>query len=130
MKNILFILIAGLTLSAQAELVHRYKFHGDVRDAEEMANGSATWDATHLEAPVFTKDIPKGRVKGGATKSIELGMNDGTKKSGFQLSSWVLRSAKGNSPSVWKQQNPRPSAGAFFRPDYTRKKSCRSCRSR
>lgn len=96
MKTLLTAAIVGLTLSAQGELVHRYKFHGNLRDSKGDFSGTATWDTTHLEAPEYSKEIPKGRVKGGATKSIELGMNDGTKKSGFQLSTYVLRSAKGS----------------------------------
>ena len=95
-KRLAFIILAGLTISAQGELVHRYKFNGNLEDSKGGFSGTATWDTTYLEAPVYTKDIPKGRVKGGGTKSIELGMNKGTKKSGFQLSTYVLRSGKGS----------------------------------
>lgn len=95
-NRLLAVLLCLMACNVQAELVHRYKFKGDVEDSKGDFDGIPTLDATYLEEPVYTKEIPDGRVTGGATKSIELGMSDGTKKSGFLLPSWVLRFDKGS----------------------------------
>jgi len=81
-------LITGLALGASAELTYRFKFDGSV--------SGSTVDGTYTEKPQYTADVPAG---GQLASSIEVGMNAGLKKSGFQLSSTVI--ANQGSISLW-----------------------------
>jgi hypothetical protein len=76
-----FIVAVGIS---QADLVHRYEFNGGVTDSVGSFNGTATGNTDNLEAPNFGTVTPGGAS--GPTQSIEFGMSDGTKKSGFTLS--------------------------------------------
>ncbi|VGO21995.1 LamG-like jellyroll fold domain-containing protein [Pontiella sulfatireligans] len=83
-------LLTGLALFSEGGITtvsHRYLFDGDVTDSVGALHGTATTNSTYLEAPQFINDIPAGTVAGAPTQSIEFGMNNGSKKSGFSLGS-------------------------------------------
>ncbi|VGO21981.1 LamG-like jellyroll fold domain-containing protein [Pontiella sulfatireligans] len=80
-------------------LAHRYEFDNDVTDSGGTVDGVATTSGTYLEAPQFINDIPAGTVAGAPTQSIEFGMNNGSKKSGFSLAAGAFGSA--GSMSFW-----------------------------
>ena len=83
LSKFLFIVIAGMVLSAQGGLVHRYRFDQNVNDATGSTHGSASEDAGYTEAPLYANDVPDDIVTGGPAYALEVGMSAGTKKSGF-----------------------------------------------
>jgi len=93
-------IVVGLALSAQAELIHRYTFDGNLNDVVGTRNGVPTTAGTNIEAPQYVADTPTGAVAAAPTRSMEVGMNLGSMKSGFQLNSAVINTAAG-SHSVW-----------------------------
>jgi len=119
-------LVSSLSLAAlavclsplqAATLVHRYEFNGNVRDSVGELNGSPTPniqnDSYKLEAPTFVSDAPQGAS--GPMKSIQLGVNAGMLKSGFDLAAALLDRASG-SLSFWLK--PGGAGNADSSPDY------------
>ncbi len=102
----------GAVISESVTLAHRYMFDDSVRDAIGGRNGTATLDNTNIEAPLFGTVVPSGAT--GPAKSIEFGMNIGTKKSGFTLPAQVF-SAQAAAGSVAMFVRPESDAGADFR---------------
>jgi hypothetical protein len=82
--------------------VNRYTFEGNVNDVAGSQSGNPTVAGTYTEAPQFVTDIPAGAVAGAPSRSMELGMNYGTLKSGFGLGNAVINSiTNAGSMSVW-----------------------------
>ena len=82
--NILFLatLLASSVL-LQADLIHRYRFEGGVSDRIGGIDGAPTTATTNTEAPLYPADVPAGTVFGAPAQSMEVGMDYGSKKSGF-----------------------------------------------
>jgi hypothetical protein len=98
-----WITVAGLcsfVFSSQAELTHRYRFNNDVTDAVGTLNGSATPDSTYTEVPLFVTDSPSGAVSDAPSQALQVGMNQGSKKSGFTATPDIISTARG-SYSFW-----------------------------
>jgi hypothetical protein len=91
---------AGLAVSVQAGLIHRYGFDNGAEDAIGGVNGVASVADAWTEAPLYTADIPPGAVAGSPRLSLKTGMSFGAKKSGFTLDPVVICSASG-SYSLW-----------------------------
>ena len=89
-KKVLSIVIAGMVVSAQGGLVHRYRFDQNVNDATGSTHGTASADVGYTEAPLYTNDIPDEVITGAPVYALEVGMNAGAKKSGFQLDESVI----------------------------------------
>jgi hypothetical protein len=86
MKNLLlFVLLLIGTGNSHAGLTHRYTFSNNVSDITGSLNGTSTTAQTYTEPPQYTTDIPAGAVSGSPEKSIQVGMNTETKKSGFVI---------------------------------------------
>jgi arylsulfatase A-like enzyme len=87
-------------------LTHRYRFEENVADADILApiDAVASTNAVWLEAPACSPDTPAGIVSGAPVTSLEVGMNFGTKKSGFTLDQAVISSPSG-SFSLWLKAN-------------------------
>ncbi len=86
--------------SAQsATLIHRYEFNGNLTDSVGTLNGTATGNATYLEAPSYVTAAPLGAT--GPTKAISLGANAGTKVSGFAIGNAAALDATAGSLSMW-----------------------------
>jgi len=87
---------------SEAVLANRYAFEGNGDDAVGGVHGSLTAAGTHIEAPLFTNDVPTGAVAGAPAQSMMVGMDYGNKKSGMSLSNTVLNSiTNAGSMSVW-----------------------------
>ena len=86
----------------RTSLTHRYRFDGDVADAETLApvDGVSSTNSTWLEWPAYASDTPAGVVYGAPGASLEVGRNFGAKKSGFLLDRAVVSSTYG-SVSLW-----------------------------
>lgn len=98
--------ILACVCSAQsATLIHRYEFDSNLTDSVGTLNGTATGNATYLEAPTYVTAAPLGAT--GPTKAISLGMNAGTKNSGFSVGSAALDQTAG-SLSMWLNPGTPP----------------------
>lgn len=91
------LIICTLLLSplAQGVIIARYTFNDNVNDSVGGFNGTATTAGTFTEAPLYITDIPAGAVSGAPTKSMEVGMNTETLKSGFVTPTLVFNPAQG-----------------------------------
>jgi sialate O-acetylesterase len=96
MKNLLlFILLLIGAGNAHAGLTHRYTFSNSVSDVTGSLNGTATTAQTYTEPPQYIANIPAGAVSGSPEKSIRVGMNTETVKSGFIISPSVINQPQG-----------------------------------
>lgn len=102
-RGIVIYLAAGLVLGAQAELTHRYSFDNNVNDVAGSwgSSGDPTRATLNTEPLLYTKDTPPNGAAKGPTNSLEVGMNHGTKKSGFQLDPVYVFSSGVGSYSLW-----------------------------
>ena len=111
----------GATVGAEivaedaAVLAHRYLFDSDVTDAVGGADGNPTTAGTNLEAPAYTADVPPGTADGAPANSVEVGMNYGTKKSGFAISSSIISTNTG-SYSLWMKADVLANGRYIFSP--------------
>lgn len=81
------------SLGNAATLIHRYTFNGNVNDSVGSVNGAVTGSATYLEAPTYVTAAPTGAT--GVTTAISLGVNAGTKNSGFSIANSALDQTAG-----------------------------------
>jgi hypothetical protein len=77
---------------------HRYTFdNGNANDSVGTRNGNPTSNSTYLEAPTYSNT---DRVSGMEGFSMKLGVNAGSKKSGFSINKNVINNSEG-AYSVW-----------------------------
>jgi hypothetical protein len=86
----------GDQIPNRAKPVHRYVFDGHVRDVLGGRDGSPTGSGIYTEPPHYSVDIPAGAASGGPYKSLETGMNYGSKKSGFSIHPEVINTNAGS----------------------------------
>jgi len=115
--TIMVAVLGGLLFSAQAGLTHRYTFDDNTDDVVgSVASAPTTGSYVSGEAPLFVADTPAGAIGGAPAKSMELGMNWGTKKSGFEIL-WPGTLSDVGSYSLWfKADEERSGAYIMFAP--------------
>lgn len=84
-----------LLCEVQGELTHRYTFSNNVNDVTGNLNGVATLANTYTETPLYSTNIPAGTASGAPGKSLLIGMNTESVKSGFTLPVGVISQPQG-----------------------------------
>lgn len=96
-------LIGTMALATQAELIHRYELNQDLNDSIGAISGKAVGVGTNGfgEDVIFNMDIPAGAIAEAPTYSMQVGMNAGSKKSGFKAPGVLLSTTNSGSVSMW-----------------------------
>lgn len=107
--------VPGFQVPDSARLKHRYVFDGHVNDVLGGLNGIPTGDGTYTELPQYSADVPAGAVEGGPEKSVELGVDFGSRKSGFSIDAAVINTNAG-SYSFWTKADVLANGRYIFAP--------------
>ncbi len=99
MRKVLSIImvIAGLSVGTQADLIHNYAFSNNVLDsaAVNKMNGTVSGNTTWLEAPTYVTSAPVGAVSGAPVNALAVGANNGTKKSFLSIPANAMTNSLG-----------------------------------
>jgi len=118
MKPHILFLATLLTSSVllQADLIHRYRLEGGVTDSIGGIDGTPTAATTNTLAPLYTADVPAGAVSGAPAQSMEVGMSNGSKKSGFEVKDESIISLTRGAYSLWMKADSMSGSDIIFAP--------------
>lgn len=102
-KIVLIATVGLVSMAAQAGLIHRYELNQDYDDSVGSANANPVGVGTagYGEDALFNLDTPAGVVSGASAYSMQVGMSNGTKKSGMTAPGVLSTTATSGTISMW-----------------------------